>query len=383
MKRFAFMIHPRIAEDIGRRAGKMLRIGEDLGMRLLPEGPAEWLIKHLSGRLGFTVCSHFYVRDQAEGWIIAILLTGKQMRTLPIGFVQKRILDGILYAQNELGVERVGLGAYTAPMTKNGLAVVEDPRIKIPVTHGDALSGTSGVEAVKEVAALRNITIESSTIAIVGSYGIVGRPMSILLSELGPKKMILTGPRVTLLNKLKGEMGQYYGGEIFVSNDNSVIKEADIIVLTTTSAGSIVSQEMLKQDAVVIDMAQPHNMGKEVCLARPDVLRVDGGYMSIPGINLRFSMGPPRETTFACLTETMLSTLLDDKENHVGPVDIRFAKRVYPMAKSVGFELAPLTNFSQPISQPVEVVDLVLGKASRQTAPPSSWKLAMQKLGLL
>ena len=71
--------------------------------------------------------------------------------------------------------------------------------------------------------------------------------------------------------------------------------------------------------------------------------------MSIPGINLRFSMGPPRETTFACLTETMLSTLLDDKENHVGQVDVGFAKQVYGMAKSVGFELAPLTNFSQPI----------------------------------
>lgn len=381
MKKFAFMIHPRVAEDIGRRAGKMLRIGEDLGMKLLPEGPSEWLVKRLPGRLGFTVCSHFYVRDQAEGWIIAILLTGKQMRTLPIGFVQKRIIDGIIYAQDVLGVERVGLGAYTAPMTKNGLAVVSDPRIKISVTHGDALSAASGVEAVMKVAALRNITIESSTIAVVGSYGIVGRLMSIILSELGPKKLILTGPRPTMLNKLKNEAKLNYHGEIFVSNDNSVIKEADIVILTTTSIGDIVSPETMKDNAIVIDMAQPHNMGKDVCLARPDILRVDGGYMSIPGINLRFRMGPPRETTFACLTETIMSILIDDKENHVGQVDMGFARQVYGMAKSVGFELAPLTNFSQPIfGQSVEPFNL---KAKDQAAHSSAWKLARQKLSLL
>jgi len=349
VKKFAFMIHPRIAEDVGRRVGKMLRIGEDWGMKLLPQGPAEWLIKHLPGRLGFTVCSRFYVRDQAEGWIIAILLTGKQMRTLPIGFVQKRILDGILYAQDELGVERVGLGAYTAPMTQSGIAVVEDPRIKIPITHGDALSAASGVEAVKQLIAAKNIAIKNATIAIAGSYGIVGRPMSIMLSELRPQKMIFTGPRPTMLNKFKREMGQYYSGEIFVSNDNSVIKEADIVILTTTSVDSIVSPEILKKDAIVIDMAQPHNMGKNVCEARPDALRVDGGYMTIPGINLGFKMGPPKETTFACLTETIMSVILGDKENHVGQVDVGFAKQVYGMAKSVGFELAPLTNFSQPI----------------------------------
>jgi len=349
-RKFAFMIHPRIIDDFGRRVGKVLRIGEELGMKITPKKPSEWILKHLKGRMGYTICSHFDVfGGKAEGYIVAVLLSGKQMKELDRHLVERRIIDAILFAQDKLGAERIGLGAYTAPMTRNGLSVVKDPRIKAYITHGDALSAASAVPIVRECARLKGIDIAAATIAVVGAYGIVGKAAALLLAELNPRTMILTGHNHNKLAAISRELSGCFQGEIICSADNSAIRKADIVILSITSDGYIVGPKDLKKNAVVVDMAQPHNMSQEVCNQRPDVLRVDGGYMSIADINLRFKMGPPRGTTFACLTETIISTLSGDRDHHVGPVDMDFARSIMPLAKSLGFDVAPPTNFSRPI----------------------------------
>ena len=351
MTKFAFMIHPRNIVDYGRIVGKRLGIGEELGMKILPKGPAEWLLKHLKVRAGFNICSNFDVWGKSEGYIIGVMLTGSQMNSLPRPFVKKRIIDAILFAQNKLGVERIGLGGYIAPITRNGLDVIKDPNITCAITHGDALSSVSSIEAIKQCAKIKQINISNSIIAIVGAYGIVGRAASLLLPKLGPKELILAGPNLNKLKAVEKVISDNYSGNILCSSDNQVIANADIVLLCTTASGTIVDNEILKKHAVVIDMAQPANMGIEVCNARPDVLRIDGGYMTIPHINLGFAMGPPKGATFACLTETMISTLINDTENHVGPVDLAFAGYIWKQAQELGFELAPFTNFSKPLSE--------------------------------
>ncbi len=349
-RKFAFIIHPRTIEDFGRRVGKILGVGENLGMKFLPKKFSEWIIKHLRDRSGFTVCSHFDVRGEIEGYLIAVLLTSKQMKELPRSFVQKRIMDAILFAQNKLKVERIGLGAYTAPMTNSGQTVVNNPRIKCYITHGDSLSAASVVPALKKCSEIKRVQISNAIVAIVGAYGLVGRAASILASELFPKKIILAGPNINKLKAVEREIFSYnYTGDILCSDKNTAIIEADITILSTTANNTIVDSQMLKKNGIVIDMAQPHNMSKKICDARPDVLRIDGGYMSIPGTDLNCEMGPPKGSSFACFTETLVSTLISDTENHVGPVDIKFAKDIYQKAGELGFILAPLTNFSKPV----------------------------------
>ena len=353
MKKFAFLIHPRWVIDSGRLFGKKLGIGENWGMRLLPKRPFRFFCKHANGRLGYAICSKFMVAggrgETVEGYIITVWLTARQMVELPRKKVVDRIQDTILFMQDNLGIERVGLGAYTAPITNNGSLLTKNDFIKCGITHGDSLSAATSIPAVQKTSAMKGIDIGKCTIAVVGAYGLVGRAAALLLSELNPRKMIITGPNRNKVNSIKKEMATYYEGEILGTNNNSEIKDADIIILTTTANGTIVSPEILKKEAIVIDMAQPHNMGPEVCKARPDVLRIDGGYMAIPQVDLKFDMGPPPGTTFACLTETMTLSLLNDPDHHVGPVDTSFAKYIYSMAKNFGFSLAPLTNFSRPL----------------------------------
>jgi len=353
MKKFAFIVHPRTIDDFGRRVGKALRIGESLGIKITPKRLSEWFIGKLRGRLSFTVISHFQVSPKVEGYLVGVMLTSHHMLTLPRRLVQTKIINACLYAQNKLHVKYIGLGAYTAPMTLNGRLIAKDKRIHSYITHGDALSAASVIPAVKEALLLKKSNIESSIVAVVGAYGVVGRGVAILLSELGPKSMILIGPNINKLKAVKETISKNYLGNIYISNINSDIRAADIVILCTTANGSIVTSRMLKENCIVIDMAQPHNMSREVSMERPDVLRIDGGYMSTPGVDIKFDMGLPKYVSFACFVETMLSAILDVNRHDIGAVDTEYAKYLLAESYKYGYTLAPLTNFSEPIKQDI------------------------------
>jgi len=351
MENFAFLIHPRVIEDIGRRLGQVLRIGENFGMKILPKKTSESIIKKLKGRQGFTLCSKFQVNEETTGYIIAVLLTAEQMVTLPRKIVYKRILDAVLFAQNQLNATRIGLGAYIAPLTLNGRLLIKDSTITAKITHGDSLSAASAIPAIIKSAELKNIDLCQTTIAVVGAYGVVGRGVALMLPDLlDPLEIILTGPNFNKLSFVKKEIRRKYKNSIVCSRDNSIIKDADIVVLCTTAQGSIVDENMLKKDAIVIDMAQPHNMGEETCDARPDVLRVDGGFIDIKGVDINFNMGTSAGSAFACFTETMVLSLIRDQDHHVDVVDLEFAKYILSKSSELGFTMAPLTNFSKPIT---------------------------------
>ncbi|MCF6290961.1 MAG: hypothetical protein L3J03_08210 [Desulfobacterales bacterium] len=348
-RKFAFLIHPREGKDLGRFLGKKTGIGEETGVRMIPEGAARLVLKFMRAWRGPVVCSRFHVSNTVEGYIVGLPMTAREMLALPNKYVARQIKEAVLFSQNHLGVERVGLGAYTAPMSLNGLSVIRDSRVTCAITHGDGLSAASAVPVVQQAAALRGIDIRQCIIAVVGAYGLVGRADAILLSELEPAGMVLTGPNRNKLKKVAREMSGFQG-EIVCSTDNDAVRGADILLLCTSAVGDVAGPDMLKKGAVVVDMAQPHNMGPEVCRARPDVLRVDGGFMTVPGMDIGFNMGPPTGTTYACLTETMVSTLAGDKEHHVGPVDMDFARKIMGQAREFGFAPAPMTNFAKPVS---------------------------------
>lgn len=365
-KKCAFLIHPRDIEDLFQRLADMLHISKGLCKKIIPAGIANILPK-LKGRMGFTVCSKFDIYGIAEGYLIAVLLTPEQMKN-SYKLAQQRILETAVFARKKLRVDVVGLGAYTAPLTNNGIAVAD--RLDCIVTHGDSLSSASIIPALEQCAIMKNLIIKDSTLAIVGGGGVVGRSASILVSRLNPRRLILTGRKSkTKLAKVAKEIGDggYQGQiEIYV-NDNSRIINADAIILTTTSPGSIISSEMLKRNAIVIDVAQPPNMSQEVCDQRSDILRVSGGIMSIPGINLGFDMRLSRGTAFACLTETILTALMlaDGREmiSRVGRVDVDFATAILGEAHKRGFVIAPLSSFSKPIDTNQR---MIVGERQRQ-----------------
>jgi predicted amino acid dehydrogenase len=345
--RFAFLIHGREASDFGHLVGQKLGIGENLGRRLFPDSLSRQLWKGLRRCRPVVVCSRFEVSPEVEGFVIGLPTYAAEMLALPRKQMAGMISDAVVFAQDELGCSVVGLGAYTAPLSRNGIAVAEDSRVSCAVTHGDALSAASAVQAVGRVVASQKKEMSQLTIAVVGAYGLVGRAAAIMISELGPARMILTGPNANKLQKVAVEMVTY-SGEIVCTTDNGEVRAANIVVLCTTANGDVVGRADLKEHAVVIDMAQPPNLTRKICQMRPDIRRIDGGSLRT-GVDPGFNMGMPEGATLACFTETMLLAQDGESGHHVGVVDLEYTRQIWQRALAHGYDLAPPTSFGKAI----------------------------------
>lgn len=335
MKRIAFLIHPRDVHDLYRRFPVLKILGDDFN---------ETILKNLRfpKRIGFTICSKFDIYGQAEGYLIAVLLTAKQMMTDREN-ARKRILNTLLYAQNKLGVELVGLGALTKSVTEGGRWLADNKNVRVKITNGDTFTTVMAIEAIDEI--IKKRSLQDPVIAIVGATGIIGQALSQLLMN---HKLILIGRNPERIKQIFP--GLVETSRLILSSRLSDAINADIIITATNHHDSFIKSEHLKQNAVVYDLAQPNNVALSVIKERLDIISIDGGYISIPGINLRFNMGPPRGTTFACLAETILQALENDNKNYIGYVDINNIKLIKERARKYNFIHAPFTSYGEQIN---------------------------------
>jgi predicted amino acid dehydrogenase len=338
MGKFAFLIHPRDVSDVSRPIP---------WAKLFPNWLVENAIRFLPKKFDILPWANFDVFGKAEGWIIVVFLTGEQMLTLPRRYVQDRILEAVLFAQDRLGANLVGLGAYTAPLTDSGKWLVKQDSVRINITHGDSYSVAIAIEGIHKI--VRELKLESRMLdlAIVGAYGLIGKAMARLLSSEF-KSMLLIGRNELKLEKLKEELKNF--GNITASTNISDIVRSDIIITATSYPGALIQPQHIKEKAIIYDIAQPINVSKGVCEKRPDIIRIDGCFVKIPGIDLKADMGPPKGTTFSCLAETIMQALEDDDEDHVGEIDLSHVKRTSEWQKKYGFKHADFTNFGHTIS---------------------------------
>jgi predicted amino acid dehydrogenase len=105
----------------------------------------------------------------------------------------------------------------------------------------------------------------------------------------------------------------------------------------------------LKQHAIVIDVSQPPNLSKVVCRQRPDICRIDGGYVDFPGeIPIP---GMPVGKNFACIAEVIMQAIENERKNHVGSIDLTHLRTTELWAKKYGFILKELTNYGKPVNR--------------------------------
>ena len=195
MNRFAFLIHPRDIEDLYRRFPLAKFLGKNLNYKIM---------KHLNGRLGFTVCSKFQIihnQKKAEGYLIAVLLTAEQIMTLPSEFVRNRILKAVLYLQS-LNVNVIGLGGLIKSVTHGGRWLVKKSEVIASITHGDTYSVVIAEEGVDKLIALKNL--KNPFVAVVGAYGMIGSALSKILGR--KYRLLLVGKNHSKLFKLSKQI---------------------------------------------------------------------------------------------------------------------------------------------------------------------------------
>ena len=350
MKKFAFLIHPRDIEDVWRRFW---------ATRFLPEKWIDIFLRRLKSGI---ICSRFEVFGEIEGYLVAVPIIAKQMVTLPRKIVRQRILEAILFAQNKLGVELIGLGSFIPSVTDGGRWIIRQPEVQVEITHGDSYTVAVAEEGIEKITGLCGFKREETKIAIVGAYGIIGKALTKVLAQKG-YQLILIGRSRSKLKKLKEESGDK--NNILISIELEDIYDADIVITATSHPGSLIRPEHLKQGVVVYDIAQPINTSPSLVKERSDILRIDGSYVNINGIELGFDMGVPRKTTFACLGETIMSAMEAEHNHHVGEIDPLHVEKTKQWAEKYGFSHAPFTCFGQPIKEinPKPISYLELKKA--------------------
>lgn len=338
MRKFAFLVHPRDISDMARPLP---------WIKYIPDKVTEEIIKRLKGRLGFIVWSKFNVYDKVEGWIIFVSLTGEQIMTLPRKYVQNRILDAVLYAQDNLKVDLVGLGAYITPITNAGQWIVKQDRININVTHGDSFSVAIAFEGLNKIADKLNRPLLKNKLALIGAYGLIGKALAQLLVDKCAT-LYLIGRNRSKLEALHRILSPRFT-EIITSLDLDDVKNCDYVVTATSYSKALIHPHHLKKEAIVYDIAQPINLHPSTLEARPDVLRIDGCYVKIPGIDLGVDMGPPPGTTFSCLAETIMQALEGNEGNYVGEISLEYVETTMRWGKKYGFTHADFTNYSIPL----------------------------------
>lgn len=347
MKKFAFLVHLRSSynKDLAYMAAPLGWIPDSVyryALRNRPLPPFVWSDVTLTPGAA-----------EPEGYIIMLPYSGRQLLEQ-----QKQMLPLVEQAVKlaaDQGAEIMGLGALSSPITLGGKLVANNPHVSI--TNGNAYT------AVITHARVAQLIAESPryrpVVALVGATGSVGTLVSNLLAKHNPEaEYLLVARNERRLTDLADEMTlTNYGVRPTISQTISDIRRADIVVLLTSAADSILQANHLKPNAVVLDDTQPRNTHPSLLTERPDVTIIDGGLVNVPSLKTNSrGIGLPRGLSYACLAETMLLA----KAGYEGDFSIgnptlgqaEFIRETAHRFAHLGFDVASDHSFGRLITQP-------------------------------
>lgn len=340
---FAFIIHP--IDPKGDVARKYPLLG-----RLLPE-PA---IHFLSGFWPPVYISEITGLRSAEtgrevrGWFVAAPYTPQQMMRLPEARVYRKIVRTGELAE-QLGARIVGLGAFTSVVGDAGLTIAE--RLDVPVTTGDAYTVAIAVQALLDAGRQMGIRTRDAHTAVVGATGAIGGACAELLShEVG--QLTLIGRRESALGAVL-ERCQPGNAALRTTTSLAALSEADLILTVTSATEAIIEPQHLKPGAVVLDVARPRDVSRQVAAERDDVLVIEGGMVKVPGdVNFGFDFGFPAGRAYACMAETIALAMEGRYEDYTlgRQIDVARIREIDAIATKHGFRLSGLRSFEREVS---------------------------------
>ena len=336
-KSAVFLIHPRDHRDLVERFW---------WIRIIPPSITDLMMAKLSGSYGYTICDKINIFDKLDFYLLGITMKIHQAvsrnNIKVLRAARRRIHEAASYSQNCLDAGTIGLGALTAPVTDGGKWLVNQEDIYSSITHGGTYTTLVAVDGIKKIIALSGLS--NPLIAIVGAYGIIGAALSKILSR--DYELIMMGRNKAKLERLYGAVDRKGA----VTTSIHKIKTADIVITTTNYPDAFMKSESFKKGAIIYDIAQPANVDKRLLKERPDILRIDGALVKVPGIDINFNMRTGKDSTFACLVETILIALEDIKGHFVGEINVDYLDQFKSIGQKYGFFHSDFTQFGRKIT---------------------------------
>lgn len=343
MKKFAFLVHPRISarEDMGKVF---------FPFYFFPEIILQKIIPHLNPIIGGKVT--FSENKEIVGWIIWVPLLARQILSFPREFVLKKIIKAIEIAK-EMGAEVVGLGEFIASVTQGGKDLIGKVN-GVTIINGKALTAGSTFRAVEEISEIKEIDLSKEKLAVVGAAGSVGRGASSLFAEKNIPLILID--KEQKIQGLKNFFSSF--NNIVINSQISLIKEAKIVVVATSSVEEIIKPAHLKEGAIIYDITQPRNTYPEILKQRKDITIIDGGIIDTPTIDYGVNIGLKKHQAYACLAETMICALEGINENHIGYANPETAKKILNLMEKYQnyFKLNIFQSFGKPLNEKLEII---------------------------
>jgi len=352
VSKFAFLVHPRA--DVSR---DLARVWSPLGA--VPSPVLEWGLRHLPVpplTLGTVERAD---EEGVAGWVVVVPVGARQLLTEDRRWVLGKVEQAVDLACG-LGADVVGLGALTAPVTGGGRLLRERPGLTI--TNGNAFTAHLTVQAVHRLVA----GMDRPHVAVLGATGSVGSCVVRLLADEGAADLgaltLVARRRHRLAELARGVRAALPGLVVREATELDAVRDADLVVVLTSSTDALLRSEHLKPGAVVLDDTQPRNTDPVLTVERPDVTVVDGGLADVGGLDVRADIGLPRGYSYACLCETMLMAFGGCTASAVGDASVEHARRMSDLAERhahLGFGLAEPLSFGRPLAAPArELVGL-------------------------
>lgn len=348
--RFAFVIHP-LSQEYFKQVKPI-----DLLSQVSPPVFMNSLEKALAYAPPFVYSKVSGIKSptgvEAEGWLISVGGTPKEIMAHAPEFTYRRLLDAAAMAKR-LGAQIMGLGAFTKVVGDAGLTVAK--RAPLPITTGNSYSASGALWAAHD-AMLRMRLLpppkKGQKVAfkamVVGATGAIGSVCARLLATVA-REVYLVSPETAKLLALKESiLKENPGAKLFLSaHADKDIGEMDMIVTATSGAGKKVLDIMkVKPGCVITDVARPLDLPASEVAKRPDVLVIESGEILLPGKVEMKNIGLPPNIAYACLAETIVLALDGRFENFTVGRNIEWEKvrEIYRLGLKHGMKLAAISG---------------------------------------
>jgi predicted amino acid dehydrogenase len=376
VNRFAFVIHPLSQEYF-----KKVKPIEVLS-RVAPPVAMDTLEKIMAYAPPFVYSRVTGIRSptgvEAEGWLISVGGTPKEIMSHPPEFTYRRLLDAAELARR-LGAQIMGLGAFTKVVGDAGVTVAR--RAPLPITTGNSYSASGALWAAHDALLRLNLLPKPRgkgrvdfKAMVVGATGSIGSVCARLLAKVA-REVVLVAPEPAKLLALKESiLRETPDAKLRVSAQaERLAGDMDMIVTATSGAGKKVLDIMkVKPGCVITDVARPLDLPPEEVAKRPDVLVIESGEIELPGDVQMKNIGLPKNVAYACVAETVVLCLEGRFEPFTVGRNIEWEKvrEIYKLGLKHGMKLAAISGVNGPFSdEDIERVrELALMRRAEQAA---------------
>ena len=290
---------------------------------------------------------------EAEGWLITIGGTPKQMLSNSSEFTYTRLLQAARMSKR-LGAQIMGLGTFTKVIGDVGVTVAK--KAELPVTTGNSYNVSTILWAATDAVRRMNLLdvnvkkgekIQGKTM-VLGATDAIGSVCCRLLAKTFSEIYMAGRNTAKLLALQQSILEETPSVKVNITtNPDKFLGQMDVIVTTTATVGRKVLDIMkVKPGCVITDVARPLDLSREEIKKRPDVLVIESGEIKLPGNIEMKSIGLPHKMVYASMAETVILALEGRYEVFTIGRDVEWQKTrdIYKMGLKHGMKLAAFSG---------------------------------------